>query len=209
MPSSVALASFEPAPGPGDEVVRLLRHRARRACRRRRGSPPRPPRGRTPPGCRSRRRSGPRAAPRAARLADRRRARARPRPRPARRARRAVVSSANQRATRLRDGRARRPRPRRTRSGSSRATLAQERADPAPASPPCGSGRHLARDPAREVDRRRLAHLRDPQAVQHPAERPLLRALDRRVQVLRALAREPVERLEVLDRQPVEVGRAS
>ena len=69
--------------------------------------------------------------------------------------------------------------------------------------------RDLGREPAREVDRGRLADLRDAEAVEHARERPPARLLDRPVEVLGALAREPVERLEVLDGQPEEVGPAA
>ena len=68
--------------------------------------------------------------------------------------------------------------------------------------------RDLRRDqPGRQVDRRLPADLRNAEAGEDPRQRPPdARPLDPAVEVLGALLREPVERHEVLDRQPEEVA---
>src|SRR6185436_17629716 len=66
----------------------------------------------------------------------------------------------------------------------------------------CG---HLLDEPIAQVDRGLLADLRDPEHVEDPRQRPSARLLDRLVQVLCALPTEAIQRLEVLDREPVEV----
>ena len=61
-------------------------------------------------------------------------------------------------------------------------------------------------DPAGQVDGGLLAHLGNAERVQHPRQRPPARPFDRSLQVLGALAGEPVEADEVVDRQAVEVA---
>ena len=67
-------------------------------------------------------------------------------------------------------------------------------------------GGHLAREPRGELDRGRPADLRDAERGQQPLERATARLLDRAVEILGALAREPVEALEVVDGEPEEVS---
>ena len=56
-------------------------------------------------------------------------------------------------------------------------------------------GAHPPGEPPGQIDRRRLSHLRDPERVDDLRERPArARALDRAVQVLRALPGEALER---------------
>src|SRR4029453_2735244 len=68
------------------------------------------------------------------------------------------------------------------------------------------AGGHLRRKPVGELDRGCPADLRDPERGDDPLERTLLRLLDVAVEVLGALAAEPVQPLEVLDGQPEEVA---
>src|SRR5205814_10613092 len=65
--------------------------------------------------------------------------------------------------------------------------------------------RDLGRQPDRELDRRRPADLRDPEPREDPFKRAASRLLDGGVEVLCALAAEPLEALEILDREPVEI----
>src|SRR4029077_3572417 len=94
---------------------------------------------------------------------------------------------------------------------SARRGLAQEPGDPGePAAGPVhrlvvGRWQDLGQ-PDREVDRRLPADLRDAEPVEDPAERAPPRAGDRTLEVLGAPAGEPIEGLEVLDLQPVEVA---
>ena len=87
---------------------------------------------------------------------------------------------------------------------SSPATRASQPSGPCIGS--SGPGGQAAAIQLRHVERGLLAHLRDAQRVQDPAQRPDARPLDGRGEVLGALAREAVERHELLDGQPEEVA---
>src|SRR5439155_8451446 len=71
---------------------------------------------------------------------------------------------------------------------------------------PVVPGRHLGCQPARELDRRGPADLRNPQCREDPLERSSSGTLYRAVEVLCALAGEPIQGFEILDREPVEVA---
>src|SRR5439155_19589069 len=71
---------------------------------------------------------------------------------------------------------------------------------------PVVPGRHLGRQPARELDRGRPANLGDAEGREDPLERSSSGTLYRAVEVLRALTGEPIQGFEILDREPVEVA---
>ncbi len=69
------------------------------------------------------------------------------------------------------------------------------------------SGRIASGQPGGEVDRGLLADLWHPEAIEHPCQRPAdPRPGDPAMEVLGALAREALERLQVLHGQPEEIG---
>ena len=67
--------------------------------------------------------------------------------------------------------------------------------------------RQLADQPVREVDRRRLPDVADPERVDDPAQRPMASGVDRGHEVLGALPTQSVQALERLGGQAEDVGR--